>query len=158
MREKIHPKWFPQAKMVCVSCGTEWIVGSTIPETRLDICANCHPFFTGEQRIVDTEGQVDRFLKRLQQRDKFVAETKEREEEKISVSTSVDALDIGKRYSQILKENGLDDLGKVIDALHAEGDEALLRYQGFGRKALADTKKRLRALGLLEGTAESSAE
>ncbi|NDJ87011.1 MAG: 50S ribosomal protein L31 [Chloroflexi bacterium] len=61
MRENTHPEWYPEAKFFCVSCGTEWVVGATVPEIRLDVCSNCHPFYTGEQRIMDTEGQVDRF-------------------------------------------------------------------------------------------------
>jgi len=50
------------------ACGKTWTVGAAIPELRTDVCSNCHPFFTGEQRIVDTEGQVDRFIKRLEKR------------------------------------------------------------------------------------------
>jgi len=65
MKEKIHPKYYPQAKITC-ACGNAFTVGSTSPELRVDICSACHPFYTGEQRIVDTAGQVDRFMKRLE--------------------------------------------------------------------------------------------
>ncbi len=64
MRENIHPKWYPEARVTC-ACGNTWTVGATVPEIRTDVCSACHPFYTGEQRIVDTEGQVDRFMKRL---------------------------------------------------------------------------------------------
>jgi large subunit ribosomal protein L31 len=67
MRPDIHPTYYPQAKVVC-SCGSTWITGSTVPEIRTDVCNTCHPFYTGEQRIVDTAGQVDRFMKRLERR------------------------------------------------------------------------------------------
>jgi large subunit ribosomal protein L31 len=62
---KIHPKYYPQAKIIC-ACGNTWTTGATVPEIKLDVCSACHPFFTGEQRIVDTAGQVDRFMKRLE--------------------------------------------------------------------------------------------
>ena len=62
MKPDIHPKYF-QAKVHCGSCGTEWTVGSTRPELRVDVCANCHPFFTGKQTIIDTAGQVERAAK-----------------------------------------------------------------------------------------------
>jgi len=64
MKEGIHPKYYPNAIVIC-ACGNTWTTGSTRPELRTDVCSRCHPFFTGEQRIVDTTGQVDRFMKRL---------------------------------------------------------------------------------------------
>jgi large subunit ribosomal protein L31 len=65
MREKIHPKYYPEARIIC-ACGNVYATGSTSPELKVDICSQCHPFYTGEQRIVDTAGQVDRFMKRLE--------------------------------------------------------------------------------------------
>jgi large subunit ribosomal protein L31 len=53
---------------VICSCGNTWITGSTVEEIRTDVCSACHPFYTGEQRIVDTAGQVERFMKRLERR------------------------------------------------------------------------------------------
>jgi large subunit ribosomal protein L31 len=64
-KEGIHPTYYPEARVVC-ACGTVHVLGATVAEIRTDICSNCHPFYTGEQRIVDTAGQVDRFMKRLQ--------------------------------------------------------------------------------------------
>jgi large subunit ribosomal protein L31 len=72
MKPKIHPKYFPNARIIC-ACGTTWTTGSTVAEIKVDICSSCHPFYTGEQRIVDTAGQVDRFMKRLER----TAETSE---------------------------------------------------------------------------------
>ena len=66
MKKGIHPKYYPEAKVTC-ACGNSWTTGSTVPEIRADICSACHPFFTGEQRIVDTGGQVERFRRRLAQ-------------------------------------------------------------------------------------------
>ena len=65
MKADIHPQYY-EAKVHCGSCGTEWTVGSTRPELRVDVCSNCHPFFTGKQTIIDTAGQVERFQKRLE--------------------------------------------------------------------------------------------
>lgn len=64
MKEGIHPKVY-DGGVVCTTCGTVWKIGSTRQNMRVDICSRCHPFYTGEQRIVDTAGQVDRFMKRL---------------------------------------------------------------------------------------------
>jgi large subunit ribosomal protein L31 len=65
MRDGIHPR-YQRAKVVCGSCHNEFEVGSTQPSMHVDICSNCHPFFTGKQTIVDTAGQVERFQKRLE--------------------------------------------------------------------------------------------
>jgi large subunit ribosomal protein L31 len=65
MKEKIHPRYFSEAKVTC-ACGNSWITGATQAEIRTDVCSACHPFFTGEQRIVDTAGQVERFMRRLE--------------------------------------------------------------------------------------------
>jgi len=67
MKQNIHPTYYPTARVMC-SCGATWTTGSTVPEIRTDVCSNCHPFYTGEQRIVDTAGQVERFMKRLERR------------------------------------------------------------------------------------------
>ena len=83
MKKDIHPTYFPEATVTC-ACGETWTVGSTQEEIRVDICSACHPFYTGEQRIVDTEGQVDRFYKRLEARQRFASETEAREASKTS--------------------------------------------------------------------------
>lgn len=80
MRKDIHPKYYPEAKVIC-SCGNTFTTGSTKELIRTDICSACHPFFTGEQRIVDTAGQVERFMKRLERREEFAAEEQARLEE-----------------------------------------------------------------------------
>ncbi len=65
MKDKIHPKYYAEAIVTC-ACGTTWTTGATQPEIRTDVCSACHPFYTGEQRIVDTAGQVERFMRRLE--------------------------------------------------------------------------------------------
>ncbi|ACZ41411.1 ribosomal protein L31 [Thermobaculum terrenum ATCC BAA-798] len=66
MKPNIHPQYV-EATVHC-SCGNTWKTRSTKPNIRVDLCSKCHPFFTGEQRIVDTAGQVDRFMRRLERR------------------------------------------------------------------------------------------
>jgi large subunit ribosomal protein L31 len=63
MKTKIHPKYYDNAKVTCL-CGNTFTTGSTKPEIRVEICGKCHPFYTGEQRIVDSLGRVERFKKR----------------------------------------------------------------------------------------------
>ena len=77
MKEETHPTFYPEALIVC-ACGNTWKTGSTMKEIHTDVCSNCHPFFTGEQRIVDTEGQVDRFYKKLQARQDYIEEIEAR--------------------------------------------------------------------------------
>ena len=62
MKEKIHPTYI-QARVVC-ACGNSFTTGSTKPELHVEVCAKCHPFFTGKQHLMDIQGRVDRFNKR----------------------------------------------------------------------------------------------
>jgi large subunit ribosomal protein L31 len=62
MKEKIHPG-YTEARVVC-ACGNTFTTRSTKSELRTEVCSACHPFFTGEHRIVDTAGRVERFKKR----------------------------------------------------------------------------------------------
>jgi large subunit ribosomal protein L31 len=64
MKAEIHPTYH-EAQVHCV-CGNTFTVGSTVEQIRVEVCSNCHPFFTGTQNIVDTAGQVERFQKRLE--------------------------------------------------------------------------------------------
>lgn len=66
MKANIHPQWYPEAKVTC-ACGNTFVTGSILPEIRVEICSKCHPFFTGQQKFVDTLGQVERFQKRTQE-------------------------------------------------------------------------------------------
>jgi large subunit ribosomal protein L31 len=63
MKKDLHPTYFPQAKVVC-SCGNTFTVGATKPELKVEICAKCHPFYTGEEKLIDTAGRVEKFKTR----------------------------------------------------------------------------------------------
>jgi len=146
MKTSIHPAWYPEATVIC-ACGNTWKTGATIPEIRTDICSACHPFYTGEQRIVDTEGQVDRFLKRLQTRDSRRAEAEAKIAALTSPDVSIGEFDIGKRYITILSENGINTVGDFLNKLETSGEQSVLEIPGIGRKVLSDLKKLLRARG-----------
>jgi large subunit ribosomal protein L31 len=64
MKADIHPTYYPKAKASC-ACGNSFTVGSTRESLNASICSNCHPFYTGKDKLVDTQGRVDRFKKRL---------------------------------------------------------------------------------------------
>jgi large subunit ribosomal protein L31 len=153
MKEGIHPKYYPNATVMC-SCGNTWTTGSTVEVIRTDVCSACHPFFTGEQRIVDTAGQVDRYQKRLERFEKHVAEEQTRldqaslKEREILLKQQVEALDLSERVNKALVEGGLASIGDVVKKLEA-GDRELLAVEGVGPKALEEVKGRLEAIGLV---------
>ncbi len=64
MKTDIHPEYHSEVKVTC-SCGNTFVTGSTKTDLKVEICSSCHPFFTGEQRIVDTEGRVERMKRRF---------------------------------------------------------------------------------------------
>lgn len=66
MKKDVHPTYYPDAKVAC-ACGSTFTTGSTVKEIKVEICAACHPFYTGKQKFVDTARRVDRF-KRIQEK------------------------------------------------------------------------------------------
>jgi len=145
MKEETHPTFYPEALVVC-ACGNTWKTGSTMKEIHTDVCSNCHPFFTGEQRIVDTEGQVDRFYKKLQARQDYIEDIEARAAEKVSPDRPIAELELGKRATESLAKAEITNVGQVLEMLET-GEASLLAVDGFGRKSLADLKKSLRHLG-----------
>jgi large subunit ribosomal protein L31 len=63
MKDSIHPQFFPDAKVTC-SCGNAFTTGSTVAVLYTEVCSQCHPFYTGKQKLLDAAGTVDRFKKR----------------------------------------------------------------------------------------------
>ena len=63
MKDKIHPKYYNDASISC-SCGNTFTIGSTRKAMKVELCSACHPFFTGERRMIDTAGRVERFKRR----------------------------------------------------------------------------------------------
>jgi len=143
MKEEIQPTYYPNATVVC-ACGNTWTTGSSQESIRTDVCSACHPFFTGEQRIVDTEGQVDRFYKKLKSFEEIKKEKDARVIKKASADISVEVLELGTRVTNALVDAKLATVADLLTLLEG-GDQALLDIKGFGRKSLIDLKKALRA-------------
>lgn len=146
MRADIHPAVY-DAQVTCASCGKTWVTTSTKKELRIDVCSNCHPFFTGESaRIMDIEGQVDRFYKKLSARQTYVEQQKSKEESLTSTDRSVEDLALTPRATDALKKAGILSTGQLLAKL-GEGNAAVLEIAGFGQSSLTAAKKKLRALG-----------
>ncbi len=146
MKKGIHPTFYTDATVIC-ACGNTWTTGSTKKVIHTEVCSRCHPFFTGQQqRLLDVEGQVDRFYKKLQARQSFVDQQKARETARTSLERPLVDLGLGTRPMEALAKAGLVNVGQVMAKL-SEGEAALLAVDGFGRKSLIDLKKKLRQLG-----------
>jgi len=146
MKADIHPTYYSDAKVVC-ACGNTWTTGSTKKEIHVEVCSKCHSFFSGEQqRIMDIEGQVDRFYKKLQARKEYVESQQAKEDAKVSPKRPITELELGTRPTSALAKAGITEVGQLLAKL-AEGDNAILAVEGFGRKSLIDSKKKLRAFG-----------
>jgi large subunit ribosomal protein L31 len=63
MKNEIHPQYNEKAKVVC-ACGNTFTTGSTLAEMHVEICSNCHPFYTGKQNLIDTAGTIEKFRKK----------------------------------------------------------------------------------------------
>ena len=150
MKEGIHPEWYPDAKVIC-NGEVIMTVGATQPEIIVEIWSGIHPYFTGQQRLVDTEGQVDRFMRRLRRREEIQTDIIREEEERPSpLKQDIEAFSIGTRGENALREAGLETVGDVLQVFDEGSDDALLAIQGIGQSALISIKRFLRAEGLIE--------
>jgi large subunit ribosomal protein L31 len=81
VKEKIHPTWYPEAHVHC-ACGSTFTTGSTVKDISVEICSQCHPLFTGQQKFIDTAGRVDKFNQRMAAAEKKKSEAAERARKK----------------------------------------------------------------------------
>ena len=81
MKKATHPKWYPKAKVTC-TCGSEFTVGSTLPKLEVEVCSACHPFYTGKEKFIDTEGQVEKFERRRLEAEKAAKKIEKKLEKK----------------------------------------------------------------------------
>ena len=147
MKPNIHPTYYTDAVVTCASCGTTWTTGSTRKSLHVEVCSNCHPFFSGEQaRMLDVEGQVDRFYRKLSAQKTFAAEKQAREDARNPLKRPIADLELGTRPTDALTKAGLETIAQLTERL-SQGDEAVLAIPGFGRKSLVDAKRKLRAMG-----------
>jgi len=78
MKAKIHPTWYNDAKVTC-ACGNTFTTGATVPELKVEICYNCHPFYTGNMKFIDTAGRVDSFRAKMKGKGtKLITKTEKR--------------------------------------------------------------------------------
>ncbi len=130
MKEGIHPTFYPDAKVIC-ACGNTWTTGSTKKEIHVEICSKCHPFFSGESaRMIDIEGQVDRFYKKLQVRQAYVDEKKTRAESKVSPKRPIAELELGARPTAALAKAGVTEVGQFLEKL-AQGENVSSASKGL---------------------------
>lgn len=150
MKTKIHPEYYEEAKVIC-ACGSTWTTGSTLSEIRTDICSNCHPFYTGEQRIVDTAGQVERFMNRLKyfgdHQETQLTRQKEAQAkaQKAFLNQQIAALDLPDRIFQILTNANYITVGDLFNKMDQD-EEALLDLSGIGPKSVELIKDKLETL------------
>ena len=149
MKEEIHPEWYPEAKVIC-NGEVIMTVGATKPELNVEIWSGNHPYYTGQQRLVDTEGQVERFVKRLQRREEIRGEAEENADAISPLTYEIDEIKLNTRAKNALKKEGLETVGEVLARLEEGGNDALLAITGVGQKALIDIRKYLRSEGLIE--------
>jgi len=81
MKKEIHPRYFDNAKISCV-CGAMFEVGSTVENMEVEICSQCHPFYTGKTKIVDATGQVEKFKARAARTKQIEEKAKSKKQEK----------------------------------------------------------------------------
>lgn len=148
MKKDIHPKWYPEAKVIHEG-EVIMTVGSTRPELHVEIWSGNHPFYTGQQRLVDTEGQVERFYKRLQRRQEIEVDVEKQADAYSPTALPIDEIMLNTRAMKAIKGDGLETVGDVLERLQ-QGDDALLSIVGVGQKALIDIKKYMRANELIE--------
>lgn len=82
MKSDIHPQYF-QSKVRC-ACGHSFTVGSTLEEIKVDVCSQCHPFYTGKENLIDAEGRVVKFQKKLQKAEEAKSDKKKKDDKKKS--------------------------------------------------------------------------
>jgi large subunit ribosomal protein L31 len=90
VKEKIHPTWYPDARVAC-ACGSVFTTGSTQKSISVEVCAACHPFFTGQQKFLDTAGRVDKFNQRVAAAEQKKAEAAERKRKKDEAAAAAEA-------------------------------------------------------------------
>jgi large subunit ribosomal protein L31 len=146
MKKDLHPTYYTDSQVIC-ACGNTWTTGSTQKVIRTEVCSKCHPFFTGQQqRLIDREGQVDRFYRKLQARQSYVDQQKSREDSRVSLDRPITELGLSNRITDALAKADITTVAQVMARLE-QGEASILEVDGFGRKALIDLKKGLRQMG-----------
>lgn len=106
MKKDIHPKYTEEANITC-ACGTVFVVGSTKPEIKTELCSACHPFYTGKQKLVDTARRVEKFQARTAKKATDIKSKKAKRAKKDQVKS-----DKGVSVKKLLKKNANTNSGK----------------------------------------------
>jgi len=102
VKQNIHPKYYSDCKVIC-ACGNTFVTGSIIPEIKVEVCGACHPFYTGKEKFVDTEGRVERFQRKVE------VARKAQEIKKVKVAEKVEKRQVAtnvKSLKDLLKDAG----------------------------------------------------
>lgn len=149
MKEETHPEWYPEAEVVHDG-EVVMTVGSTQPRLVVDVWSGTHPFYTGKNVILDTEGQVERFMRRLEtQQEMAAAKEKEAPVKKDPRTMEIGIVGLDKRAENALVEAGFSTVGDLLAAVE-EDEDKILAVQGVGQTALINIRKHLRIEELIE--------
>jgi len=89
MKSNVHPQYHHDAQVTC-SCGNKFTTGSTLPEIQIELCSQCHPFYTGEMRFVDTQGRVEKFEAKRQKALKTIAKKTKKTSPSADTNSDID--------------------------------------------------------------------
>ena len=131
MKTDIHPTYHSQVKIAC-SCGNVIVAGSTQEKMATEMCSKCHPFYTGQQKLVDTAGRVDKFKERAAKFEEKKDELKKREEEKLEKRKA-------KEYKE--KEVPAEVLRKALEETKQK-EVALKEAERLAKKTTKKTTKK----------------
>jgi len=87
MKKDIHPQYYPNAKVTC-ACGNTFTLGSTQPSLQVEVCSNCHPFYTGQDKVMDKVGRIQKFKARLAQKEEPLDKARGKKPKKKQAQTS----------------------------------------------------------------------
>ncbi len=145
MKKGIHPEYYWDAQVIC-ACGNTWTTGATVKVIRVEVCSQCHPFYTGTQRIVDTEGQVDRFMKRLQAAEAYKKEKERKARLRRSPERPVNDLPLQAGYIEALEKSGYKTVGDILAQMEKD-PKVLVEVAGLGHQGFIELRKVLRKEG-----------
>lgn len=141
MKTDTHPEYFTDAKITCANCDHVFTTGATKKEIRIEICSNCHPFFTGKKVLIDTEGRVDKFR---QKADGATGKKKRSRKKKTLVE---------RMNEEIAAQLGVE---KAKDK--AEAGRKLTKAKAKGKKRETDTREKEVKEMIEEAATEAPAE
>lgn len=117
MKKDIHPTYFPDATVKC-ACGADYKFGSTVKEVKIDVCSNCHPFYTGKQKLVDTARRVEKFeaksAKQAETAKTRAGKTTKKAKLKAKRSTKIGVRKIVKKIGSMRRKANVDKAKKSV--------------------------------------------